>query len=250
MYVMFIGTAGSGKSTLTAAFGRWLEREVGVKVGYVNLDPGCLTTPFKPDFDVRRWFTVERLMAEEGLGPNGAMVKAVEMIGRRRREIADFISRLNSDFTLIDTPGQMEIFVFRETGPMIAESLTSRGRTVSVYLFDPILAGSASGLAVAVSLAVAAQVRLGTPCISVLSKSDMVDGEELLETLNNPDALRRAVESERLGLSTDLALALVDLVERCSKLSGNIIEVSAKLGLGLDRLYDLCHEAFCVCGEV
>ncbi|MEM2740174.1 MAG: ATP/GTP-binding protein, partial [Candidatus Bathyarchaeia archaeon] len=137
MYILFIGTAGSGKSSLTHSFGSWLEREVEASVGYVNLDPGCIHTPFKPDFDIRSLFTVDDLMRREKLGPNGAIIRAAELMKEYSSIIALEISRIGSEFTLIDTPGQMEIFVFRDTGPVIAESLRRIGRIFAAYIFDP-----------------------------------------------------------------------------------------------------------------
>lgn len=250
MYIMFIGTAGSGKSSLTHSFGLWLEREMEVKVGYVNLDPGCTYTPFKPDFDIRVFFTVRDLMEREGLGPNGAIIRAAELMKEYSDRIVSDLSTIESDFVLIDTPGQMEIFVFRDTGPVIAGLLRKLGRIVAVYIFDPILARTASDLSVALSLAVATQVRLGVPCISVLNKSDLPEAETVLSLLNHPERFKARILEEKLGASSDIALALADLAQKYSKHTGNITAVSAKTGLGLDRLYDACREVFCVCGEL
>ena len=250
MYILFLGTAGSGKSSLTHSFGLWLENEAEADVGYVNLDPGCIYTPFKPDFDIRSFFTVEDLMRKEGLGPNGAIIRAAELMKEYSGEIALEISRIKSEFTLIDTPGQKEIFVFRDTGPIIAEFLRRIGRSLGAYIFDPTLAKTASDLSVALSLAVATQIRLGIPCISILNKSDLPEAEAILTLLNDPEKFRRKIEEEGLGASTDLAIVLADLAHKYSKHTGNVIAVSAKTRMGLDRLYDACREVFCTCGEL
>ncbi|MCS7113059.1 MAG: ATP/GTP-binding protein [Nitrososphaerota archaeon] len=250
MYILFIGTAGSGKSSLTYSFGSWLEKEIEASVGYVNLDPGCMHTPFKPDFDIRSLFTVDDLMRKERLGPNGAIIKAAELMKEYSGIIALEISKIKSEFTLIDTPGQMEIFVFRDTGPVIAETLRRIGRILAAYIFDPILAKTASDLSVALSLAVATQIRLGIPCVSILNKSDLPEAEAVLTLLNYPEKFIDRITKERLGVSTDIALALANLAQRYSKHIGNVIPVSAKTGIGLDRLYDICREVFCVCGEL
>lgn len=46
--LIIVGPAGSGKSTLTKAFGEWLKGD-GYTVNYLNLDPlvqkACLTPP-------------------------------------------------------------------------------------------------------------------------------------------------------------------------------------------------------------
>ncbi|RJS78636.1 GTPase, partial [Candidatus Bathyarchaeota archaeon] len=73
--VFFIGTAGSGKSLLTAAFSKWLKM-TKQDVAVVNLDPGALTLPYSPDVDVREYIDVTNLMEEYNLGPNGALIMA------------------------------------------------------------------------------------------------------------------------------------------------------------------------------
>lgn len=53
MFIVFIiGTAGSGKSQLTATFGEWLKMSKQ-DVVTVNLDPGVSTLPYSPEVDVR-----------------------------------------------------------------------------------------------------------------------------------------------------------------------------------------------------
>ncbi|MEM1589609.1 MAG: ATP/GTP-binding protein [Candidatus Bathyarchaeia archaeon] len=77
MDVVILGPAGSGKSLLTASFGKHLQKE-GYTVKFVNLDPGCTLLPYKCDYDVRSMFTVEEIMRSERLGLNGAMLRAMK----------------------------------------------------------------------------------------------------------------------------------------------------------------------------
>ena len=59
MYIVFIiGTAGSGKSLLTASFSEWL-RMAKQDVITVNLDPGVITLPYTPNIDIRDYFRIE-----------------------------------------------------------------------------------------------------------------------------------------------------------------------------------------------
>jgi pantothenate kinase-related protein Tda10 len=52
MFIVFvIGTAGSGKSFLAASFSDWLKL-AKQNVVTVNLDPGVLTLPYKPDINI------------------------------------------------------------------------------------------------------------------------------------------------------------------------------------------------------
>ena len=62
MFILFIvGTAGSGKSLLTASFSNWLK--IGKqKVITLNLDPGAVFLPYSPDIDIRDDITVDEIM--------------------------------------------------------------------------------------------------------------------------------------------------------------------------------------------
>ncbi len=80
MYLIFVlGTAGSGKSELTGVFTRWLELQ-GENAMAVNLDPGAISIPYSANVDVRDYIRVESLMEEYGLGPNGGLMLASEMM--------------------------------------------------------------------------------------------------------------------------------------------------------------------------
>jgi len=74
-----IGMAGSGKSLLTGSFVEWL-RDQDQDAVAVNLDPGAVSLPYEPDVDVRTYVTVEEVMEKYGLGPNGAMIAATDMV--------------------------------------------------------------------------------------------------------------------------------------------------------------------------
>jgi len=63
--VVFLGPAGSGKTTLTATFGEWLEKEIDYKISFVNLDPGCEYLLYSHDFDIRSIITTRDIMIRE-----------------------------------------------------------------------------------------------------------------------------------------------------------------------------------------
>ncbi len=249
LHIMIIGTAGSGKTSICATFGKWLKRELKTKVAYINLDPGCVFTPYKPDFDIRDLFTVEKLMRKEKLGPSGAMIRAAELMEKDAEKIVSRIEKIDADLKLIDTPGQMEIFVFRPAGPRIAEALRDRATTVAVYIVDPNLALTSTGLAVAVSLSIATQLRLGIPTATVVNKADEIKVPDMDRLLTDFDYLRSKVVEEKLGAMTDLALHYVDAIKTLSKAT-RLVKASAKKSEGMEPLYDIVHECLCVCGDL
>jgi hypothetical protein len=83
--VLMIGTAGSGKSLLTASFGEWLKMSKQ-DVAIVNLDPCALKLPYSPDVDIRNHVDVGNLMEKYGLEPNGALIVAADLIADENRE--------------------------------------------------------------------------------------------------------------------------------------------------------------------
>lgn len=234
-----LGTAGSGKTTLTRAFGRWMGRR-GVKVAFVNLDPGCERLPFRPSFDVRRHFTLSCLMRKYGLGPNGAMVRASALLERRAESFAGEIGRVRAEVRLLDTPGQLEIFLFHGGRKLL--SLLD-GTTLSLFLFDASLLGDPAGLVLARLLNLSVQLRLGIPTLCVVNKVDLLEGglEALEEELPKLEGMP-GVEAELAGRLSSLLREFLP--------PGRVVGVSAKRGEGMERLYDLVHEVFCSCGDL
>ena len=246
MIVVMLGPAGCGKTSLTAAFGSYLE-ELGQEVAYVNLDPGCESLPYEPDFDIRDYFTVSKIMRDEGLGPNGAMIRASELMESHVDIILKAIKGLEADYTIVDTPGQMEIFVLKPAGPKVVRALASVRPTVAVFIMDPTTADSFPSLVVAKLLALSVQLRLEVPTVLVLNKADLLTDTGLREALEDPEVLRAKVEEDE-GLISDVALTCLDVLRAFSQAS-RIVMVSAREKKGLEALFDLVHEAFCTCGD-
>ncbi len=121
--VFMIGTAGSGKSLFTAAFSEWLKMSKQ-DVATVNLDPGVLKLPYSPDVDVRNYVDAGNIMEKYGLGPNGAAIMAADLIADEIENLTRDIEEAHADIVLVDTPGQMELFAFRASGPYIVNELT------------------------------------------------------------------------------------------------------------------------------
>lgn len=246
--IVFLGTAGCGKTSLTYAFGEWLKKELDASISYVNMDPGVYTTPYKPSYDVRKIVTVEKLMGE-GLGPNGGMIRAAEIIEENLDTVSSEINSLNTDFTLIDTPGQMELFLFRSMGPRLIEGIARYSPTVSVYIIDPTIASSSSGLAISLTLPLITRLRLKVPAVSVVNKSDLPEICKVRRFLENISSLDQEIVKEESGLVSDLALRYIQLLKEFSK-TIRIVKTSVKTGEGMSDLYSIVHEALCECGDL
>jgi GTPase SAR1 family protein len=100
----------------------------------VNLDPGADVLPYKPVVDAREYVAVEGLMREKGLGPNGALVESMQVLYERRDELLERISRLEADVVLVDTPGQMELFLSHDAEPACWPSRTPARASCSLHV--------------------------------------------------------------------------------------------------------------------
>ena len=246
--LIVLGTAGSGKSALAATLGKWIEQNTDRSVAYINLDPGCDFVPFKPDFDIRNYFTVTRIMRDENLGPSGAMVRASELLEQKASELAREINEIEADVRIVDTPGQMEVFLFHG-GPEIAKLM--QGVTISLFLLDAGVAAKATGLVFTRLLGLSVGLRLGVPAVSVLNKIDIAEGElvDLDRMLANVELLKERVVRESSGVMIDLTLGLSRALPELLP-AARLVKVSAKTGEGMRELYDIVHEIFCACGDL
>lgn len=241
--VYFAGTAGAGKSTLVAAYDRWAKSH-GLTTLLVNLDPGAEQLPYAPDVDVRDWVKITEIMEEHGLGPNGAQIAAADMVALNLEEIQEEMSRFRADLTLIDTPGQIELFVFREAGRHIVENLRP-GRTVVAYLMDPFLARTPVGFASQLLLGTTTFFRFQEPMLFLLSKADRID-EASLETIRawaaDPSALETDVLGDRPSMSREFAAHVTRLLDTM-RIENLLVPVSGTNGTGLDEVYALVQGA-------
>jgi hypothetical protein len=228
-----------------------MEEKCQYRVGYINLDPACLETPFDPDFDIRSLFTTKGIMKKDKLGPNAAIVRCSDLMAERAKEIANLIANIDVDFRLIDTPGQTEIFVFRESGPRIMRALAGKDYTVAVMLFDKALTSTPIDIATAQLMTLVVQLRIGIPMITAVSKADLSQNPDIDSLLSNQTLLTKAIEKELKegGAYKDLSLELPSLI-KAFKPAMRIPVTSAKTGRGFDELLDIIKETYCACGDL
>ncbi|MEA2089617.1 MAG: ATP/GTP-binding protein [Thermoproteota archaeon] len=237
MFTIFIiGTAGSGKSLLTAAFNDWLKMKKQDAVT-VNLDPGALTLPYTPDVDVRDQVQVEDLMEKYKLGPNGALVLAADLIADKSETLGKEIEGLNADLILVDTPGQMELFAFRASGPYIAAHLTDKPKAI-VYLFDAVFSLDPLNYVSNLFLSAAVYNRFLLPQMHVLSKCDLLplsDRNRVVNWSADPEALEMAIEKKLSGTKRLLSRNMAHVIHEL-ELQFLLTPVSAKTEEGMINL--------------
>jgi GTPase SAR1 family protein len=234
LFIVFvIGTAGSGKSLLTAAFKEWL-RMSKQDVSVVNLDPGALILPYSPDVDVRNYVDIEKIMEEYRLGPNGALVMAADLIADETEKLSHEIEELQSDIVLVDTSGQMELFAFRASGPYIANELTKEPKAI-VYLFDSVFSINPLNYVSNMYLSAAVYNRFLLPQLHVLSKTDLLPNEEINKIVDwsvSPRALEESINQKLEGTKRLLSLNMMHAIYKIG-LEFLLYPVSAKTNEGI-----------------
>jgi GTPase SAR1 family protein len=213
IFIYLIGTAGSGKSTLTNNFKQWMNLKSLDSIT-VNLDPGAENLPYSPDVDIRDWISLKEIMDTYELGPNGAQIAAADMLALNTSDIKKSIESYKTDYILMDTPGQLELFVFREAGKYIIEFLNPE-KSVVAYLVDHILAKSSSGFVSQLLLSLNTNFRLQKPQINILSKADMLTEEELDQVIRwseNTDDLLHAIQNEQPSIYREMSENILNLI--------------------------------------
>lgn len=242
--VFIIGTAGSGKSLLTAAFAEWLRIAKQESIS-VNLDPGAFKLPYTPDVDVRDFVRIDDLMNKYELGPNGAVIMAADLIADQIETITREVEEFNADVVLVDTPGQMELFAFRASGPFIAAELTLQSKAI-VYLFDSLFSLNPLNYVSNLFLSAAVYNRFLIPQIPVLSKVDMLEPKDvntLVDWSAKPQALESAIDEKLSGTRRLLGRNMMHAIYQLG-LRFLLTPVSAKSNEGMLNLNTALERVF------
>jgi len=243
-YVYFIGTAGSGKSSLVQAFQEWLDSN-GIDSIVVNLDPGADFIPYQADVDIRDWVHLDEIMRDYSLGPNGAQIVASDLMAVNTKEWVPVVKKMETDYCLIDIPGQMELFTFRQSSSALIDEL-GREDSFLVFLSDPTLAKTPNGFVSDLMLCGITQFRFSLPIFNVLSKSDLLKDEELEEVLGwsrDAYALYNALTGPEMETQAVISIEYLKAMESVG-MYRELVPVSAMEGTGMEDIYNTVQQYF------
>lgn len=230
--IFVIGPAGCGKSSFVMHFSGYL-RDMELDVKSVNLDPA--TDPiFKADTDIRSFVRTEDIMKKYKLGINGGLLKSMEESLKYAEKL-----KLDGDYVLYDTPGQMEVFIYSEGGRKLVEKLSDQ-TSIGLFLMDSSLIDDPESLLSAIMQNVVVSLRLSIPTATVLTKADLkdVNVDRLLKDISNKD-------STLAGL-LEKTLDFVDY----TTLSQRIVKISSPSREGFSDVFSVINEMFCTCGDI
>ena len=235
MKAIFVtGTAGSGKSMLTSKILEYYQTN-GVFASVLNLDPGVESLPYRPDVDVRDYVDIVQIMKQYDLGPNGSMIMANDLIASKIDDIQNEIHGVNPDYLIVDTPGQIELFAYRASGPFFIQNIDASEKT-NIFLYDGTMIVSPTNFISISLLATSIKLRLGLPTINVMTKTDLIPDkiDQILKWSSDPISLEeelKTLEGETYSFATDILRTL-----NIGEFAGDLIPISNLTGEGMVNL--------------
>lgn len=213
---LVIGPAGSGKSTYCNLMRSHCETQRR-RVHVVNLDPAAEHFEYPVAADIRDLISLEDVMSEMKLGPNGGLIFCMEYlvdnIDWLEAELDDFGG---DEYVLFDCPGQIELYSHVPAmAAVVAELQRLSFRLVSVYLLDSHFIADAPKFVSGVLCCLSAMTSLELPHVNVLSKCDLLPSRRALDDFLEADAtiLRRRLDSGTRPAFYRLNSSICELLE-------------------------------------
>lgn len=189
-----MGPAGAGKSTFCTALIQHLQT-VRRSCFYVNLDPAAETFAYTPDLDIRELISLEDVMEEMSLGPNGGLIFCFEFLMQNLDWLSTSIDPLSEEYLIIfDLPGQIELYTHIPLIPELIRFLSNKGplniSLCATYLLEATFVVDRAKFFAGTLSAMSAMIMMELPHVNILSKMDLVKGQ-----INNAE-LKRFVDPD------------------------------------------------------
>ena len=170
---------------------------LGRPVHIINLDPAVPSPPYPCAVSITDLVTLDGVMGEHALGPNGAMLYCIEYLAANFDWLVERLDALlegeeGDGYVIFDTPGQVELWTNHDSLKRMVERLsrmryqvswrrlllwvakTDVIQLVAVHLTDAHHITDASKFISVVLLALRAMMQLEMPHVNVLSKIDLL----------------------------------------------------------------------------
>jgi GTPase SAR1 family protein len=188
--------------------------------------------PYKPDIDVRDYVDAFEVMTKYNLGPNSSLIASIDLLLTKAKELKEELSELEANYVIVDTPGQIELFAYRETGKILTKLIIENNKAVSLFLLDSFLSKDARSFISLLLLSSSVKFRIGLPQILVLNKVDLLTEKEL-ENMKGWVEEGRVIDE--LGKLDEYSFELVKTV--VENIDNFPVTVSALDNEGFDELY-------------
>ncbi|KAL8949228.1 MAG: hypothetical protein Q9222_004645 [Ikaeria aurantiellina] len=176
-----MGPAGAGKTTFCNALIQHLRLNKR-SCFYVNLDPAAEDFSYEPDLDIKDLISLEDVMEEMGLGPNGGLIYCFEFLLENLDFLTSALDPLSEEYLIIlDLPGQIELYTHIPVVPTLVKHLTRYGSLnislCAAYLLESTFVIDRAKFFAGTLSAMSAMIMLEIPHVNILSKMDLVKGQ-------------------------------------------------------------------------
>ncbi|KAH0542744.1 hypothetical protein FGG08_002883 [Glutinoglossum americanum] len=206
--IVCVGMAGSGKTTFMQRINAHLHGKKEPPY-IINLDPAVLNVPFESNIDIRDSVNYKEVMKQYNLGPNGGILTSLNLFATKIDQILAILEKRTTPeptsanpiakpikHILIDTPGQIEVFVWSASGSILLDSLASSFPTVLAYIIDTPRTSSTSTFMSNMLYACSILYKTKLPMILVFNKTDVQDAEFAKEWMTDFEAFQAALRRE------------------------------------------------------
>jgi GTPase SAR1 family protein len=245
--VICIGMAGSGKTTFMQRLNSHLHAKKTPPY-VINLDPAVLKVPFGANIDIRDSVKYKKVMEDYNLGPNGAIVTSLNLFSTKIDQVIKLVEKRSDNFqnVIIDTPGQIECFIWSASGAIITEAFALTFPTVIAYIVDTPRNTSPTTFISNMLYACSILYKTKLPMIVVFNKTDAQSADFAKEWMTDFESFQLALQQNQElngddGSSSGYMSSLVNsmslmLEEFYSQL--DVVGVSAYTGDGFDDFMD------------
>jgi GTPase SAR1 family protein len=230
----------------------------------INLDPAVRTVPFDSNIDIRDSVNYKEVMKSYNLGPNGGILTSLNLFATKIDQILTLLEKRTSPDPaqpekipikniLVDTPGQIEVFVWSASGSILLDSLASTFPTVIAYVIDTPRTASTSTFMSNMLYACSILYKTKLPMILVFNKTDVKDAEFAKEWMTDFEAFQTALRQEEeegsfggmegggsgyMGsLLNSMSLMLDEFYSHLS-----VVGVSSMTGAGINEFFEAVGE--------
>ena len=209
-------------------------------------------------------------MKAYNLGPNGGILTSLNLFATKIDQILTLLEKRTTPDPkkpdakpitniLVDTPGQIEVFVWSASGSILLDSLASTFPTVIAYVIDTPRTASTSTFMSNMLYACSILYKTKLPMILVFNKTDVKDAEFAKEWMTDFETFQAALrEEEELGsfggiegatggmgggsgymgsLLNSMSLMLEEFYSHLS-----VVGVSSMTGAGIDEFFEAVGE--------
>jgi GTPase SAR1 family protein len=163
--------------------------------------------PFDSNIDIRDSVNYKEVMKQYNLGPNGGILTSLNLFATKVDQILNLLERRTQPDAanpsrkpitniLVDTPGQIEVFVWSASGQILLESLASSFPTVIAYIIDTPRTSSTSTFMSNMLYACSILYKTKLPMVLVFNKTDVKDAGFAKEWMTDYNAFQAALRED------------------------------------------------------